>query len=772
MAGFGGSVKLKGESEYRRALSQITQSLKVVSAEMRSASSSFESGDRSQEELAGSAEELKAALEKEKTALSTLKSQLATMQSEYSRTGQEHQELVNQYNREKAKLEEIKATYGETSSEYKQQQQVVDNLSQAVAKSQKAYDAQGRALNDMKIKTANAETTVNSTAAALDRLGNEAQLAATDVESASSGFTVMKGALANLAGNLLSSVVNGIQNLAGEAINSADALTKFESTMDFAGYSGSQIQKAKADMKEYADRTVYDLNTISNTTAQLAANGIPNYEKLTEAAGNLNAVAGGNSETFKSVAMMLTQTAGAGKLTTENWNQMADAIPGASGKVQEALKKNGAYTGNFRDAMSEGQISAEEFNKAIMDLGFTDAAKEAATSTRTFEGAMGNLQAAVVDGLMKIYNAVGSENITGFIDTLTNFISAIIPPIVDAVSWFVGNLPKIAPMLAGIAGGLTALLIVNQIQAMVEAFRAWKAATEGMTIAQRILNVVQSQNPVGLVIAGIAALVSAIIYLWNTNENFRTAIITVWNAIKSTIMTVVNGIKSFLTKAWSAIKSATTSAWNAIKTAVTTPIHAAKNVISNAVNGIKSTVTRAWHSIKSATSSAWNAIKNAITTPIEKAKSTVKNIINGIKDTVKNIFKGIKPKLHISLPHISVRGGKAPFGIGGKGHLPSFDVKWFAKGGVFDNATFAGIGEDGAEAVVPLEHNTQWIRRVADEMRTNLTSQALIPDSSSEPDYSSMIKAFKQALSEMKVELDDEEMGKFVDKTVTKLIYS
>ena len=70
----------------------------------------------------------------------------------------------------------------------------------------------------------------------------------------------------------------------------------------------------------------------------------------------------------------MTQTAGAGKLTTENWNQLSDAIPGASGKLQEAMKKNGAYTGNFREAMEKGEITAEEFNQAILDLGMEDVA--------------------------------------------------------------------------------------------------------------------------------------------------------------------------------------------------------------------------------------------------------------------------------------------------------------------------------------------------------------------------------------------------------------
>lgn len=163
----------------------------------------------------------------------------------------------------------------------------------------------------------------------------------------------------------ISKVTSSFGGLISGAIDASDAMTKFQSTMQFAGQDNKAIETAKKGMKQYADETVYDTNTIANTTAQLAANGVDDYLGLTKAAGNLNAVAGGNADTFKSVAMMMTQTVGAGKLTTENWNQMVDAIPGASGKMQEALKAMGAYAGDdFREAMANGEISADEFSKA------------------------------------------------------------------------------------------------------------------------------------------------------------------------------------------------------------------------------------------------------------------------------------------------------------------------------------------------------------------------------------------------------------------------
>lgn len=232
------------------------------------------------------------------------------------------------------------------------------------------------------------------------------------------------GAMGGLAASIGSKLVGTIQGLMGEITDASDSAQKFASTLSFANIDDSTIKDLTASTQAYADETVYDLSDIRNTTAQLAANGVDNYAQLAEAAGNLNAVAGGNADTFKSVAMVMTQTAGAGKLTTENWNQLSDAIPGASGKLQEALRANGAYTGNFREALEKGQVSAEEFNRAVMDLGMTDAAKEAATSTATIEGAMGNLEAAGVKAGMVLLDAF-KPLVTGAINGASETIGQV-----------------------------------------------------------------------------------------------------------------------------------------------------------------------------------------------------------------------------------------------------------------------------------------------------------------------------------------------------------
>lgn len=224
------------------------------------------------------------------------------------------------------------------------------------------------------------------------------------------------GAVAGIASSAVQVITGSFSDLIGEAIESSDAIDKFRSTMKLGKFGDEEISKAAKEVKKYANETVYDLSTISNTTAQLAANGVKNFTEVTEAAGNLNAQAGGNADNFKAVALAMTQTVGAGKLTTDNWNQIADAMQGASGVLQEAMKKNGAYTGNFRDAMEKGEISADEFNKAIVELGMTDGAIEAAKSVKTFEGAIGNLRAEIVTGFDDIIKHLGKDKLTGIIN--------------------------------------------------------------------------------------------------------------------------------------------------------------------------------------------------------------------------------------------------------------------------------------------------------------------------------------------------------------------
>lgn len=480
------------------------------------------------------------------------------------------------------------------------------------------------------------------------------------------------GAAAGAVGGLVSSgigmAVDAIGDLAGDIIEASDSADKFKSTLNFAGLDTGTIDALTASTQTYADQTVYSVSDIRNTTAQLAANGVQGFDKLAEAAGNLNAVAGGNAQTFSSVGMVLTQTAGAGKLTTENWNQLADAIPGASGKLQEAMLQNGAYTGNFRDAMEKGEISAEEFNQAIMDLGMTDAAKEAATSTSTIEGAMGNLEASVV--------GVGTTILDQFKGPLTSGISMLAQGISGLSGVFTGLVQTIGPILSQIGTtfqtafqpvvGMVQSQLLPALQPLMSALQNLGNAimpiitaaiqTIAPVLSTLVSNIGQTMSVIATavtpVINNIAALIQAVLpaiqsafQIWGTYiqgvinavfpliQTVVTSVMNVINAIISTVLAAINGDWSGV---WEGIQNIVSSVWNGIQSIVSGAINAVSGVISSVLNGISGIFSSVWNGIKGAVSSAWSGITSAVSSGV----SSMMNFITSIPSRIMGVFSG------------------------------------------------------------------------------------------------------------------------------------
>lgn len=359
----------------------------------------------------------------------------------------------------------------------------------------------------------------------------------------SGGFAGKLGVISGVAQSVASAAINSFAGLSSQIVEASDSAQKFASTLGFAGVSDAEIRKLTKSTQDYADKTVFGLSDIRNTTAQLAANGVPNYDKLAEAAGNLTAVAGGGADAFKSVAMVLTQTAGAGKLTTENWNQLSDAIPGASGKLQQAMLQNGAYTGNFRDAMANGEITADEFNQALMQLGMSDTAIQAATSASTMEGAMGNLEASAVKLGSTMLDSV-KPALTGFIGWASDGISAATPVIQAGIQGVIGWMQDLWKALND-NGAVTAFksawnAIRNAIMGVVNMVIDWGKLAPPDTLANAIKLVadalnwfVQHGNTLIPIIIGIStafaavkgyqALTSGLTKLTNTMNTVTTA---------------------------------------------------------------------------------------------------------------------------------------------------------------------------------------------------------------------------------------------------------
>lgn len=162
-------------------------------------------------------------------------------------------------------------------------------------------------------------------------------------------------------------------------------------------------------------------------------------------------------------------------------------------------------------------------------------------------------------------------------------------------------------------------------------------------------------------------------------ENMKTAVDSIWNSMSDSAKGAVGGLTTMIAENWDSVKEKTLTTWE----------------------NIKSSVANAFQSIKDKFTEYKDAIFNTFTEIYDKIK--------GVWDSLGELFMS---GFDIKLPHITVSGGKAPYGIGGQGSLPKFDVDWYANGGILTSPTifgmqgghFLGGGEAGAEAVLPLSN--------------------------------------------------------------------
>ena len=162
--------------------------------------------------------------------------------------------------------------------------------------------------------------------------------------------------------------------------------------------------------------------------------------------------------------------------------------------------------------------------------------------------------------------------------------------------------------------------------------------------------------------------------------------------------------------------------WNDIKDGVKEAdtwfgekFESAKEKAQNPFQSIGSWFSERWNDIQSALKEIPNWFKNLFNDAMDNAKSAVQSGVDALKSIFD--FEWHLPKLE--LPHINITGG---FSLNPPS-FPSFDISWYARGGVFNSPSIIGVGEAGQEAVMPLERNTGWIsilaQKLAERMPTN-----------------------------------------------------
>ena len=257
--------------------------------------------------------------------------------------------------------------------------------------------------------------------------GSQAKAKIQSAVSALGGFAkkVGMGVLVG-AGGALAAGVAGIKSFIPAASEASDAIDDFKASMEFSGFSTDEINKAAQSAKDFANATEYDLDDLLSTQSILASNGVKDYRDLAMALGGLNSAAGGTKETFKSVALVASQASAQGKINKGDWLQLVNAIPGGTAVLRNALQEMGAFSGSFDEALSKGQISADELFAAVKKLGMTDVAQEAAKSTTTIRGAIANTQAEIQQGISDVLTK-NKDQITGLINGLVPLFQKILP---------------------------------------------------------------------------------------------------------------------------------------------------------------------------------------------------------------------------------------------------------------------------------------------------------------------------------------------------------
>jgi len=770
------------------------------------------------------------------TAAADLKIKIEEQKASITKTETSINKYTDQLAKMKAKQAESESATGKLSKTIADQEKKLANLKKAYANAVLQYGENSKEakelanqISDLSGELDENKNKLNDAEKAADALDKTLAGAGKSANNSSGGFTVLKGALANLVTQGINLVINGMKNLVGSV---SDAWKEFDEGADIIitktgatgeaaeglqtayknvskqvvgsfsemgtavgevntrfGSTGTELEDLSVKFLKFAKLNGTDVNSsIDSVQAAMAAWGLeakdaglmldvlnkagqdtgvsvdsladslktnaPALQEMGFSASdaafflaNLDKNGVDASATMTGLKKALSAAAKQGKPMEKAMADMEKKIKGAKNETQAiryAIKLFGDKAGPaIAKAVREGKLSFEDLGTTLQDFegNVESTFDNTLDAPDRFALAIQGIKADMADmagSLMEKY----APQIEAAIDGMSTVADGFFKAVDAGVSFFLEHGDAIIAVLAGIAAGVATYVgYTTALTIMKNGWLALESVQKLVAVGQAALNAVMSANPIGLIIALIAGLVVAFVVLWNKSEGFRNFWINLWDKVKEAVSvakekisewiealkTKIEGfktkaeeIKNGIITAWETIKTKTeelktkvTEFFEGIKTGISDKITAAKNKVLEAVNKIKDLLS--FSGLKKTVETLFNSIRDKITAPIDRAKELVTSAIDAIKSIfpidIGKIFADIK------LPHFKIDGGEAPWGIGGRGKPPNFGIEWYAKGGVFDRgATLAGIGENGAEAVVPLENNTQWINKVAREL--------------------------------------------------------
>lgn len=414
-------------------------------------------------------------------------------------------------------------------------------------------------------------------------------------------------------------------------------------------------------------------------------------------------------------------------------------IEGLTEAANETAKV-GQVTGGLADALNWAGISEDAFNEKLAACN-TEAEREKLireTLNGIYSEAAANYEknnadilaqneaqeklnssmaklGEVTAPIMTMLTSLAADVLSALTPYIQDFAENYLPDIQDALKTVAEKLGSaltfllehktILGVMAGIIGTVvTAIGLYNAVAAVKAAMDAAQVTTLGGLIAVHAAHavaVMASLAPYIAIVAAIAAVIAIVVICVKHWDEIKAKVIEVWNAMKEKIAEAKEKIVNKITE---------------LKEGIQNKINQAKETVVNIFTNLKDNMTQKIQSAKDAVLGVFDKIKDGIKKKIESARDTVRDIIEKIKGFFNFEFK--LPKLKTPKFAISPVGWKVGDLL--QGVIPKLSIQWNARGGVFDKPTIfgygnslQGIGENGAEAVVPLENNLAWLDKLA-----------------------------------------------------------
>lgn len=337
-----------------------------------------------------------------------------------------------------------------------------------------------------------------------------------------------------------------------------------KTTTAFNVLVGAEDKAAKmlGEINSYADNTLWDRTTTQEATKTMLGFGV-STESVVGDLKMLGDVAMGDKNRLQQLALVFGQISAAGKLQGQDLLQLINA---GYNPLLDISALTGKSVAQLKDEMGKGLITFDmvraAFQRATGEGGkfanMTD--KIAQTSYGAFE----QLKGKFLGALLQIY-----EIIQPFLIPAITLLGKGLDLVARAAKWVADNMKTVLAVVTPLAAAIVAYNVVTG---------AATAVTNVFVGVLKLLNIVLNLNPVGLIVAGIAALTAAVVVCWNKFAGFRAVILTAWDTlkgfgqiIKDYVLERIQSLLSSVGKLGEALgklfKGDFSGAWNAAKSA-------------------------------------------------------------------------------------------------------------------------------------------------------------------------------------------------------------